>query len=372
MIRRIAEPTGVVPWAFVLTLFVTQPLGAGSPVIECDAASKSITVSGIAAETLRNWEKSPPKDWTTVLSVYVGESKSPMLGKHSVGNHRLRFEPRFALEAGLKYRVVLQLDGQKPLTRYVAVEKVHSAPAALVHVYPSGNKLPENQLKFYLHFSAPMRRGDAYEHVALVNEKGEKIDRPFLELGEELWDPSGKRFTLFLHPGRIKRGLKPREELGPPLEEGKKYTLVIDRAWRDAAGNELKSEFRKSIVVGKPDDVQPDHRLWKIAAPKSGSRNQLVVAFNEPMDHALLQRMIWVVDAAGKRVEGIVETANDESEWRFQPTTPWRAGKHRLLIDTELEDLAGNNIARPFEVDEFRKIDKSLQSKTVELVFTID
>ena len=44
------------------------------------------------------------------------------------------------------------------------------------------------------------------------------------------------RFTLLFDPGRIKRGLKPAQRrVGPVLEEGKSYTLVIDRGWTDAA-----------------------------------------------------------------------------------------------------------------------------------------
>ena len=34
---------------------------------------------------------------------------------------------------------------------------------------------------------------------------------------------------MFFDPGRIKRGLKPREQFGPALQEGKSYVLVIDR-----------------------------------------------------------------------------------------------------------------------------------------------
>src|SRR5207244_1417841 len=116
------------------------------------------------------------------------------------------------------------------------------------------NRLPENQLKFYLHFSAPMSRGESYRHIQLLDAAGKPVESPFLELDHELWDPEGKRFTLFIDPGRIKRGLKPREDLGPVLEEGKRYTLVINRAWTDAEDNLLKETYRKTFTVGKPDE----------------------------------------------------------------------------------------------------------------------
>ena len=104
-------------------------------------------------------------------------------------------------------------------------------------VYPSRDLLPENLLQFYIFFSAPMSRGEAYRRITLLDiATGKIVDAPFLELDEELWSPDGTRFTLVFDPGRIKRGLKPREEVGPVLEAGKSYSLVIDRQWLDALG----------------------------------------------------------------------------------------------------------------------------------------
>ena len=86
------------------------------------------------------------------------------------------------------------------------------------------------------------RRAMLLDEIAchLLDAAAKEVDLPFLELEQELWDSSGKRFTLFFDPGRIKRGLKPREEVGPALEEGKSYTFVVDRAWHDAQGDSLK------------------------------------------------------------------------------------------------------------------------------------
>jgi hypothetical protein len=81
----------------------------------------------------------------------------------------------------------------------------------------------------------------------LIDQAGAKVDVPFLELGEELWDPSGRRFTLFFDPGRIKRGLLSQQELGIALHEGKRYTLVIDKGWKDADGRTLVADFRQDI-----------------------------------------------------------------------------------------------------------------------------
>ncbi|MCX7667077.1 MAG: hypothetical protein N2112_16210, partial [Gemmataceae bacterium] len=106
-------------------------------------------------------------------------------------------------------------------------------PTHVVQVYPTSEMVPENLLKFYLEFSGPMKRGEVYKHVKILDAKGKPVVLPFLELDEELWDVTGTRLTLFIDPGRIKRGLKPREEDGPVLEAGERYTLEISTNWKD-------------------------------------------------------------------------------------------------------------------------------------------
>jgi hypothetical protein len=54
-------------------------------------------------------------------------------------------------------------------------------------VYPTADTLPENLLKFYIHFSRPMRDGDAARHVALLDERGRAVSDAFLATDTELW-----------------------------------------------------------------------------------------------------------------------------------------------------------------------------------------
>ena len=246
-----------------------------------------------------------PSAWQRRFAVYAAavaaddDARPAMLGRYAIENERLIFTPRFALEPGVRYRAVFRSIADHG--EGAALSKDFEIPAApmgeptkVAAIFPSRDRLPENQLKFYLHFSAPMARGEAYEHVRLLDAKGKAVELPFLELGEELWDPEGRRFTLFFDPGRIKRGLRPREEVGPALEEGKKYTLVVDAGWHDAAGRELASEARKTFSVGPPDDAPPKPADWKIKRTLAGQKQPLQVRFPEPLDHALLERMLWV------------------------------------------------------------------------------
>lgn len=303
-----------------------------------------------------------------VLEVYVaGETSVPLFGECRAEGADVVFEPRFPLRPGMAYRAV-----------FAGTERTFSIPASppapptfVARVTPTRSTLPENQLKFYLYFSAPMARGEVYRRVKLLGPGGKEVDLPFLELNEELWDRTGTRLTLFFDPGRIKRGLKPREEAGPTLEEGKAYSLVIDAAWPDAAGRPLREPFRKVIAAGAPDETQPDPARWSIAAPRRESKDPLTIDFDEPLDHAMLARALAVEDGGGKPVPGTIEVDREETRWRFHPESPWSPGKHAVAVDTVLEDLAGNSIGRPFEVDVFRPVERTFTGRFVRLPFDV-
>lgn len=344
-----------------------------------------IEVAGLSPEELKALARLEQtlEQWQTLFAVYVErknqrERQPAMLGAYRVEKDVLRFEPRFPLVRGVSYRAVFhpaKLPGHAGSTEQ-AIEKVlllpkvkPAAPTVVAHVYPSKDELPENQLKFYLHFSAPMSRGEAYEHIRLLRSDGKADERAFLELPQELWDRDGKRFTLLIDPGRIKRGLKPREDLGPVLEAGKRYTLVIDRAWQDAEGNPLKETYRKTFRVLPPDETQPDPKTWKLTAPAAGTTTPLVMTSPKTLDHALLHRMVWIRDERGEKVPGTIDVTRQETCWRFTPARPWKAGNFHLVADTRLEDLAGNSIGRPFEVDELRPIERERKIETVQVPF---
>jgi hypothetical protein len=347
--------------------------------------SPTVDVTGLGARELASLSGFKAEQWPALFAVYVeraggkDRAQSPLLGSYRVEAGAVRFEPRFPLAPGVRYRAVFNPSrlpsregaADKPVEGVLSLPRPKSDPTVVTHVYPSTDRLPENQLKFYIHFSAPMSRGEAYQHVRLLDAGGKAVDLPFLELDQELWDGAARRFTLFFDPGRIKRGLKPREEVGPVLEEGKRYTLVIDRAWSDAQGNPLRETYRKAFRVGAPDDTPPDPKTWKLRPPAGGTRDPLVVTFPKPMDHALQQHMVWVADAKGRRVPGAVGVTHEETRWQFTPKEPWPAGAYHLVADTQLEDLAGNTIGRPFEVDVFRPVQREVKAETVKVPFAV-
>lgn len=354
-----------------------------------DTNRSVVEVTGIPAGSLRrlaqtNWTL---PQWQRLLSV-VAESGDltadlnlpPMTGTYEVPDHLVRFVPAFPLAPGVRYRAVFRPEAlpersagrPEPL---VATHRLPVRPArsttVVTQIYPSASVLPENLLKFYLHFSAPMSRGHVYDYIQLRDAADQVVELPFLELDEELWNPEMTRLTLFLDPGRIKRGVRPLEEVGPSLEEGKSYALVIDRAWQDSAGNPLRESFTKKFSVAAADREPPDPASWKLAAPSAGTRDALTLTSPEPLDHALASRVLRVMDGEGRTVAGTVSLSQEERLWSWVPEQPWSRSPYRLVIPTMIEDLAGNNVGKPFEVDLVEPVERQVTQSVVTLSFAV-
>ncbi|MEP7342027.1 MAG: Ig-like domain-containing protein [Acidobacteriota bacterium] len=97
----------------------------------------------------------------------------------------------------------------------------------------------------------------------------------------------------------------------------------------------------------------------------------MAIAFNKPMDNALSQRVINVADPSGQPVQGTTVLADQERQWTFAPGNSWQAGSYQLVIQTTIEDLAGNNIGKPFDVDLFEGVQRKLTSSAVKLPFVV-
>lgn len=103
----------------------------------------------------------------------------PVAGRYRVDDTRLIFVPRFPPQPGLTYRALLH--GSRSVSRDLSipkvVEQVPHTPTYVRHVFPSSEVLPENHLRFYIHFSQPMSRSVAYDNLELLDETGKVIDR---------------------------------------------------------------------------------------------------------------------------------------------------------------------------------------------------
>jgi len=348
-----------------------------------------LELCGVAEGTLQKitaagWQVG---EWQKLLSVSSGQGDAkvslelpPAAGTYSVVDGCIRFQPIFPFVNGVMYRAVFHastLPGSSNalddvISTYTVPVGRREPTTVITRIFPSANELPENLLKFYVHFSAPMNRGNIYEHIHLRQENGKLVELPFLEIDEELWNPEMTRLTLFIDPGRIKRGVRPLEEIGAVFYAGRNYTLLIDHDLRNAEGNPLKEGYAKTFKVGPPLRESLNTATWKINPPSGNSRRPLLIWFPAPLDHALALRMIQVTDSDGHHLGGRTGLAEEERQWLFLPETPWKSGTYRIVVDTALEDLAGNNIGKPFEVDLFEGIDRTLRKKSVSIDFRIE
>jgi len=246
-----------------------------------------------------------------------------------------------------------------------AIAEDACAPAVTA-IYPSGNEVPANHLKFYIHFSQPMRQGVFLQHCSLRDEHGNEVAEPFRET--ELWSDDRTRLTLWLHPGRQKTGVNLNVEFGPVLHASRGYTLTVSGKWPSENGIPIGADVRKNFRAIERATAQLDAGTWRIAPPPAGSIAPLTIRFPAPLDHALLLRCIRVRGARDQLIVGSITVTEQDQSWSFTPAHPWAPEPHTLAADTILEDLAGNSLARSFEVD-LTKTVPGKRTSTVTILF---
>lgn len=360
------------PLIVCVLLIETLANAAGTPqeepfhlAFEADAKDPRLCRVVVTAENVQFWSSLTEADETEfqrVLSLKretQSDVKLPaMLGTYRLNEDRLEFKPAFPLVRGNRYRATfnpeaLKLASKTPnksLQATYAIPLPDSKPPRVLSIYPSGNQLPANHLKFYIQFSEPMQQGDIFEHFSLFNKtQGQLVLRPFRHT--ELWSRDGKQLTLWFHPGRQKTGVNLNVELGAVLNAGQEYELRISPKWAALSGHALGSEVRKTFQAVAMDERQPEINDWKLNSPVSGSRAPLICQLGEPLDFALLHSQLRVQTANGDQIAGKIELDDAESVWKFTPDTAWQPGAYQLQVGTVLEDLAGNSLQQPFAVD---------------------
>lgn len=313
-----------------------------------------MSARGLAPETLAELRAAGAASWPGVLAVRTGESAPlsglpAVAGGYALDEQGLHFTPHFAFVSGLRYTVRFRLGG----TSNERVFEVSAPPAPaprVTAVHPSGEELPENTLRLYVQFDSPMTVRGTHRHVQLQDGGGREVPLAFVDLGDGLWDAGQTRLTLLFHPGRVKRGIAPGERLGPPLRAGGEYRLVISGLLTSSAGVPLGASFVRVFRATEADREPPDVSRIVVRTPHTtGAPVRLELP--EPLDHALLQRWIWVEDQNGERVDGQARVEQSETSWVFHPARPWRKGRHVVRLAPELEDRAGNRFDRVFDRD---------------------
>ena len=301
----------------------------------------------------------------------------PLAGRFEIDQDAICFVPRFPFLDGLSYSLLVDSVLEERSVDSLEVWTIQRpAPEGtpttdVVAIYPSTDELPVNQLKLYVHFSSPMSEGWAARTVHVRRaDNDELLDGVFLAMEPELWDRERRRLTLLLDPGRIKRGLAPNAEAGYPLIEGVPVIVTIETEFRDAAGRPLRTGLELRYEIGPPLRVRVNPADWRYHCPTAGSTDPLTVEFDRPLDHALLEHSIWVHDAAGVALPGGGSIGPGERCWRFEPQSPWQEGRHLVIVEPRLEDLAGNSLVRVFDRDLTRAEDAPTDARHVAIDFT--
>jgi hypothetical protein len=349
--------------ALMAVLLPGTVIGAAAVSIQLDG--NAFRVTGWAPGT------EPANGWESIFPIYAGERDvQPLGGVYAVEGGVLTFHPRFPITAGVHYHAIFTGIGHVEAA-FDGPPRANNPLTRVERIYPSINVLPSNALRLYICFSAPMNRGEAWQHIHLIDsDTNVPVDIPFLELEQELWDQNNQRLTVLFDPGRIKRGLVPTNSIGPAVVEGKHYRLVIDADWHDARGVRLVEGFAKEFRGGPAVRVAAEPGHWRVTAPKAGTNEPLVIVFPRPMDYVLLQRMIGIFDSHGE-IAGKIAVDRNETEWRFTPREAWKPGSYRITADNTLEDISGNHLDRPFDVDVFETVTKRIATTTTSLPFTI-
>jgi hypothetical protein len=367
--------TKYLSYLLLLLVLVSSCSRQGSPftvsLVSITDSRSVVRVTGLSSEELAAIEAKPMNDveWGRVLSVRVSGARpdTPSVsGRHRVNGGAIEFSPAFPFDAGRKYDVVFDAS-RLPKPRVVplvvttvglpAIERTPST--TIVRMLPTTGVLPENLLRVYLEFSAPMSRESGRDFIKLLDDKGQEVKDAFLSLDVEFWSSDYRRYTLLFDPGRVKRGILPNELFGRALTPGKRFTIQVDPRWRDGNGQPLAAPFSRSFQVAPADLAPMQLADWKIEMPKAGTNAPLVVTFPKPLDHGLLQRSLGVDRRGGGPVNGEGTIGAEERSWSFAPLDRWRAGQYVLVVMSNLEDPSGNRIGKPFDIDKFDQIDRS-------------
>ncbi|MEM9696282.1 MAG: hypothetical protein AAGA56_27300, partial [Myxococcota bacterium] len=197
----------------------------------------------------------------SAFSLRVEGAQHDVAGTMVTRGSRPVFVPAFPLTPGLTYVVRGAGGCEKRLTVASADEP---AVPRVTAIYPRGDSLPENLLRFYVYFSEPMAEGRFLDHLRLEElPSGRDLTGVFFDNVHELWSADRRRITLLVDPGRVKTGLHAHEMRGRAFHEGTAYRLTVLSSWRSLEGEALGAAVNKEFVALREDRAAVDPSTWR-------------------------------------------------------------------------------------------------------------
>jgi len=213
---------------------------------------------------------------------------------------------------------------------------VSSAAPQVVSISPAARSIPANTLRLYVTFEHPARGVVSTRDLRLLDGAGRTIDGAFMNFGQDLWSPDGRRLTVLFDPGRVKRGVEGEGESAAPLQVGHSFTVEVSG-----------KRFRYEVTPAVRSAINP--QTWRLALPKAESREPLMVTFDREMDDALLRDQLEVEDARGRPQPGQMTASSSGRVWSWRPKHGWRIGVYRIVVGTSLEDVSGNRVGEALD-----------------------
>ncbi len=230
----------------------------------------------------------------------------------------------------------------------------HSTPAAQLQEvtaiwHPSSSALPANALKLHLEFSHAMTESGIFEHLSLtdVTRPGSPVPVAGAFREVPLWSPDLRLLTVWLHPGRQKTGVNLNEDEGPVLIEGHRYRLSLSKHATTTEGAQLGYDRDMEFTASAPVHARVDPQRWQLSCtpdPADASCRIVRIGFPDLLDWAMLHMAIKI-DGEPCAWQPVGDHSISAGGIHLKP------GPHQLHVNPRLEDIAGNNLLRPFELE---------------------
>lgn len=260
----------------------------------------------------------------------------------------LELRPVYPLSPGETYEVRLSVGGKVAETLPYRAPRPNLSAPEIIEVYPTSQQVPANLLKFYIEFNQPMREGrEIFDRIHLVDDQGKRVHSPWRRL--QLWSNDSRRFSLWIHPGRIKQGVNLRAELGPVLQPDTSYRLVIDKSLQTPAGTTLATSFERSFRTTEEVRQPIDLSKWRVTGPEQAD-GILSIVSDRALDPFLFRRHVSIY-RDNKAVPMDFSWNRALDTFVGKPESPWQPGTYEIRPGHLLEDLAGNTPVRAFDTD---------------------
>jgi len=240
----------------------------------------------------------------------------------------------------------------------------------ILNVYPSQHELPANLLKWHLSFSAPISTARVTDLISIIDQNGQIVDRAFLKLETVLLSKDQTVLTLWVEPGRQKRGLGPNKKLGPVFEINKDYTLRVSADLKDRHGVSMLTDYTKSFTIIDAVRTKVNPSSWEIVPPSENE--ELAIHVTTPLDYISALHSIALYDWNDQEVTGDWLYSEEDHTITFLPATTWERGDYYIEVQRHLEDIAGNNVNRLFDEQIDHKYDVSDATESINLYFTVE